>query len=221
MLKKNNLDFEISCAIALTLLLLNKLEKSLIFIVTQIYNLAVDNINTNISRTNLSDNIDNLDLSDTTSVNNYNLNTKLKDFIIQNNLIQRIRTIYLYNIILQLIIKTKIDRERRISQALIKKSYCIKLNKCKVIDSILYFRERIFVSNSKRLRIAIIQYLYKAFPTDYSDRTDIYKLVNRHYYWLQIIKTVRKYIKACYLCKRIKVFREVKKSLLKSLSISN
>ncbi len=81
-LKKNNLDFEISRAIVLISLLLNKLEKLLTFIVIQIYNLAANNIDTNTSRTNLLDNIDNLDLSNITLVNNYDLNTKFEDSII-------------------------------------------------------------------------------------------------------------------------------------------
>jgi len=52
---------------------------------------------------------------------------------------QRIRTIYLYNTIFQVIVKTKINNNRRISYALIKKSYCIKLDKYEVINNILYF----------------------------------------------------------------------------------
>jgi len=69
---------------------------------------------------------------------------------------QRIRTIYLYDTILQVIVKTKINNNRQISYTLIKKSYRIKLNKCEVINNVLYFRSRIFVLNNKRLRIAII-----------------------------------------------------------------
>ena len=82
MLKKNNLDFEIFCTIALVSLLLNKFKKLLTFIVIQIYNLANANIDTNISRTNLLNNIDNLDLFNTTLVNNYNLNTIFENFVI-------------------------------------------------------------------------------------------------------------------------------------------
>ena len=62
--------------------MLNKFEKLLIFIVIQKYNLAINNIDINIFRTNLLDNIDNLDLSNTTFVNNYNLNTKFKNSVI-------------------------------------------------------------------------------------------------------------------------------------------
>jgi len=69
---------------------------------------------------------------------------------------QRIRTIYLYDITFQIIVKTKINNDRRISYVLIKKNYRIKLNKCEVINNILYFRNRIFVLNSKQLRIVII-----------------------------------------------------------------
>jgi len=95
---------------------------------------------------------------------------------------QRIRTIYLYNTILQVIVKTKINDNCQISYALIKKSYRIEFNKCEVINYIFYFRNRIFVLNNKRLRIAIIQYFYEVFLTNYLDKIDIYKLVNRHYY---------------------------------------
>jgi len=69
---------------------------------------------------------------------------------------QRIRTIYLYNTILQVIVKIKINDNCRIFYALIKKNYCIKLNKCKVINNIFYFRDCIFVLNNKQLYIVII-----------------------------------------------------------------
>jgi len=69
---------------------------------------------------------------------------------------QRIRTIYLYNTILPIIVKTKVDNERQISYALIKKNYYIEFDKCKVINNIFYFRNCIFVLNNKRLRIVII-----------------------------------------------------------------
>jgi len=52
---------------------------------------------------------------------------------------QRIRTIYLYDTTFQVIVKTKINDNCRISYALIKKNYCIKLDKCEVINNILYF----------------------------------------------------------------------------------
>jgi len=69
---------------------------------------------------------------------------------------QYICIIYLHNIILQVIVKIKIDNNCRIFYILIKKNYCIELDKCKVIDNILYFQSCIFVLNSKQLRIVII-----------------------------------------------------------------
>jgi len=162
--------------------LLNELEKFFIFIVTQIYNLVADNLYINTSRISFTENNNKLVLSDIISVDTYNLDIESKNSVIQNNLMQRICTIYLYDTIFQVIVKTKIDSNCRISYILIKKDYCIKLDKCEVIDNIFYFRNCIFVSNSKRLRTVIIQYFYKVSSTDYSDRTDIYKLVNRYYY---------------------------------------
>jgi len=95
---------------------------------------------------------------------------------------QRIRTMYSHNTILQVIVKAKINDNRRISSILIKKSYRIELNKCEIINNILYFRNCIFILNNKQLRIVIIQYFYKALLISYLDKIDIYKLVNQHYY---------------------------------------
>jgi len=69
---------------------------------------------------------------------------------------QRIRTIYLYDTFFQVIVKIKVDNNCRIFYILIKKNYRIKLNKYEIINNIFYFRNRIFVSNSKQLRIIII-----------------------------------------------------------------
>jgi len=119
--------------------LLNKLEESLTFIVIQIYNLVVNNLDINTFKKSFTKNNDKLILFNTISINIYNLNIESKNSIIQNKLMQRIRTIYLYNTILQVIIKTKINNNCQISYALIKKSYRIELNKCEVINNILYF----------------------------------------------------------------------------------
>ncbi len=70
-----------SRTIALIFLLLNEFEKLFTFIVIQIYNLAINNIDTNTSKTSLSNNIDNLNLFNITFVDNYDLNTKFKNFI--------------------------------------------------------------------------------------------------------------------------------------------
>jgi len=81
-LKKNNLNFRITCIVILISLLLNKFEKSLIFIVIQIYNLVANNLDTNTSKTSLIKNNNKLVLSNTISINVYNLNIESKDSII-------------------------------------------------------------------------------------------------------------------------------------------
>jgi len=75
------LNFEITCVVVLALLLLNKLEKSLTFIVAQMYNLVINNLNINISRTSLTKNNNKLILFNTILVDTYNLSIKLKDSI--------------------------------------------------------------------------------------------------------------------------------------------
>ena len=69
---------------------------------------------------------------------------------------QYICTIYFYNTTLQIIVETKTNNKHYILYILIKKNYCIKLNKYKIINNIFYFKNCFFVLNNKRLRIVII-----------------------------------------------------------------
>jgi len=62
--------------------LLNELEEFLTFIVTQIYDLVINNLNTNKSRTFFIDNNNKLVLFNTIFVNIYNLNIELENSII-------------------------------------------------------------------------------------------------------------------------------------------
>jgi len=219
MLKKNNLDPRMTRAVALAPLLLDELEEPLTFIVAQMYDLAADNLDMDTPRTPPTKNNDEPASPDTTPVDAHNLDTEPEDSVTQDNLMQRIRTVYPHDTTLQVIVKTKVDDDRRITHALIKEGHRIELGECEVINNILYFRGRIFVPNSKRLRIAIIQHLYEAPPAGHPGRTNTYELVNRHYYWPCITKTIRTYVKACHLCKRTKASREAKKELLKPLPI--
>jgi len=68
MLKKNNLNFEIICVVALIFFLLNKLEEFFTFIVTQMYNLVANNLDINTSRTFFTKNNNKLVLFDTISI---------------------------------------------------------------------------------------------------------------------------------------------------------
>jgi len=81
-LKKNNLNFEIICVVILISLLLNKLKESLMFIVIQIYNLIINNLNINTSRTSFIKKNNKLILSNIISIDTYNLDTKSKNSII-------------------------------------------------------------------------------------------------------------------------------------------
>jgi len=82
MLKKNNLNSKIICIVILISFLLNKLEESLTFIVTQMYDLVANNLDINTSRTQSTNNNNNLILFDTISIDAYNLDIKLKNLVI-------------------------------------------------------------------------------------------------------------------------------------------
>ncbi len=53
---------------------------------------------------------------------------------------QYICTIYFYNTTLQIIVETKTNNKHYILYILIKKNYCIKLNKYKIINNIFILK---------------------------------------------------------------------------------
>jgi len=81
MFKKNNLDFKITCVVILIFLLLNKLEESLTFIVTQMYDLVINNLDINMFKMSLTKNNNKLVLLDTILVDTYNLDIKLENLV--------------------------------------------------------------------------------------------------------------------------------------------
>ena len=84
-----------------------------------------------------------------------------------------------------------------------------------------YYKDKLYVSHNEALHIAIIRVMHESLSTKYSKREATYNLMNRYYYWSRIAFSMTRYVKICYICRRIKIFREIKQNLFRSLSISN
>ena len=158
--------------------------------------------------------------NNTSNVSNTSQATKVsKNISIAAQLKEMIRKVYKKNKNLQKIIRIKRKSERKISQKLVKKKYHLKLEDCKLNNNFLYFKDRLYVSNDEILYTTIIRQMHESSFADHSEQSSILDLVSRHYYWLSMTISIRQYVKICYACRRIKIYREVKHDLLKSFSI--
>ena len=134
---------------------------------------------------------------------------------------RNIKVVYANDDDLKNIMNVKAIDARKLSRELIKKDYQLQLIDCELRDDMLYVQDRFYVSQDEVLYIEIIKHIYELSSANHFERFITYDLVNRYHYWSQMTYSVKRYVKVCYICRRIKVFREDKYELLKSLLISN
>ena len=142
------------------------------------------------------------------------------DFIIESNIVLKVKRLYKKNKVLQRIILAKKNGQRRISQDLIKNDLRLELEDCQLEDDLLYVRKRLYVPNIDELKTRIVKFIHDSSSRGHAERAATYNRVNTHYYWLEITNTVSRFVSNCYVCKRFKSYREGKHGLLKSLSMS-
>ena len=70
-------------------------------------------------------------------------------------------------------------------------------------NNILYANERIYIS-SERLRNALFKQNHDDFYAEHFEYEKILELIRRKYWWLKLIRNVKKYFKFCIDCHRIK-----------------
>ena len=91
---------------------------------------------------------------------------------------------------------------------------------CEKRDNILYFRDKKYVLNSNSFRFRIIQLVHDSVTNKHLKRIKIYELVNRVYWWLNFYKYIKRFVRNCHVCTRIKFFRQKIQKWLRFLSIS-
>ena len=82
------------------------------------------------------------------------------------------------------------------------------LLKTKLVDSRIYFKNKMFVPNVGQLKFRFIQKNYDDPAARYPGKTKIYEILSRYYYWPRIINDVKRFVKNCYGCRRSKKFRD-------------
>ena len=67
-------------------------------------------------------------------------------------------------------------------------------------ENLVLKRGKVYVLKDKELRIEII-WLYHNIPiVEHKERWKMIELVTKNYWWLEVIKDVRKYVDRCKLC---------------------
>jgi hypothetical protein len=103
-----------------------------------------------------------------------------------------------------------------------KKSYDeMLLKKFKSIENTLFFKEKLWVSESDQLKLDIIREIHDQSVSEHSNVRRICKYLHKWYYWSQAKQSIERYIRNCHICKRFKAIRNKYSDLLNSLLILN
>ena len=82
-----------------------------------------------------------------------------------------------------------------------------------IIDSDADFVEyslnnkRLLIFNNDELRLRLIQLIHDTFIADHFEITKIYEIFVRNYFWINMMNTVKQFIRNCHICRREKFFR--------------
>jgi hypothetical protein len=94
------------------------------------------------------------------------------------------------------------------------------LKKFESIENILFFKKKLWVSESDQLKLNIIRKIHDQSISRHSDIRRTCKYINKWYYWLTVKQSVERYLKNCHICKRFKASKDKYSHLFNFLSIS-
>ena len=89
----------------------------------------------------------------------------------------------------------------------------INLRNCQNKNDILYYKNRLWIFVDVFLFVNLFKKIYKFLTSNYFDFNRMKNLLRRDYYWSNIRKIVRQYVRNCYKYQRIKIFKNRKNDL--------
>ena len=201
-------------------MLTNDTWETIIKLILIIYHLIANDLHKIFASNENAINVDDvaLDMNDNSNLSNQSNSKQDETSLTSTQLRNKLKVVYVKSKTFQVIMTIKIIEERQIF-AEFKKKYSLQMRECNLQNDMLYYKNKLYMSYNEVLHIAIIRVIYELFSTKYSKRKIIYNLMNRYYYWSRITFSIARYVKVCYIYRRIKNSREVKQSLLKSLFI--
>jgi hypothetical protein len=94
------------------------------------------------------------------------------------------------------------------------------LKKFESIENILFFKKKLWVSESNQLKLDIIKKIHDQSASEHSDIRRTCKYFQKWYYWSQVKQSIERYVRNCHICRRFKSSKDKYSELLNSLSIS-
>ncbi|QSS72061.1 hypothetical protein I7I50_03115 [Histoplasma capsulatum G186AR] len=86
-------------------------------------------------------------------------------------------------------------------------------------DNCLRFRDRRWVPDSEPLRTRIMQEIHDSPMTGHPGREIMYSIIAREFYWPDMSKDVRRFVRNCDRCGSVTAWRERRKGMLKPLPV--
>ena len=72
-------------------------------------------------------------------------------------------------------------------------------------DGVVYMEERIYISNSKKIKKDILKENHNLVDVGYLGQHRMGELIKRIYWWLRLKENIKKYIQGCFKCQKNKV----------------
>ncbi len=141
------------------------------------------------------------------------LNDTEQDSISELSLFDRVKTANQKNITCVAIRDAIRQRKKSFDEMLLKKF--------EVIENILLFKKKLWVSESDQLKLNIIREVHDQLVSKHSNIRRICKYLHKWYYWSQAKQSMKQYIRNCHICKRSKATRDKYSNFLSFLLISN
>ena len=96
----------------------------------------------------------------------------------------------------------------------------INLRDCHEKNDVLYYNDRLWVLVDALLLVDFFREIHELSTSNHFELNRMKNLLRRNYYWFNMRKIVRRYVRNCHECQRTKIFRNRKNDLLTLLIIS-
>ena len=98
----------------------------------------------------------------------------------------------------------------------------VSIAECTINDEgQLLFRERRWVPDSEPLRTTLIQTVHDSIIGGHPGREVTSSLMSRQFFWPNMLRDIRRFVRNCDVCGRMKAWRERKQGFLKPLPVLN
>jgi hypothetical protein len=93
------------------------------------------------------------------------------------------------------------------------------LDKLKLVGNRIYVDDRLWIPPDKPYRLDLMQQAHSSLLGGHGGRASTYNLLRRHYFWAAMQEDVESFVENCTHCHRMKIRKEKKKGLLRTLPV--